>query len=58
MIDYTINTYDNWVNVFDFKSDETTVTLKDKNNIALAVFNYHQFTTDDFKNLKDKNGDN
>jgi len=49
MINNTLGAYDNWSNVADYESDETTVTLLDVNGIALVEFNYPGFTDEDFK---------
>ncbi|AGO49600.1 hypothetical protein Phi4:1_gp187 [Cellulophaga phage phi4:1] len=49
MINNTLDAYNNWGNVADYESDETTVTLLDKNGVALAEFNYPKFTSTDFE---------
>ena len=52
MIDNTLKVYGNWVNVADYEADESTVTLLDKNGVALAEFNYPKFTKVDFNQFK------
>jgi hypothetical protein len=49
MINNTLDAYNNWGNVADYESDETTVTLLDKDGTTLAEFNYPKFTADDFE---------
>ncbi|MEQ9393279.1 MAG: hypothetical protein RLO03_13835 [Balneola sp.] len=54
-IDYTLDSFTNWKDVFDYESDETTVSLLDKTGKRLATFNFPKFLQadfDEYKNLK------
>lgn len=52
MENHTLDNFKNWNLVNDYSSDNTTVTLLDKDNNQIAEFNYPEFTKEDFHNFK------
>lgn len=52
MIDNTLESFKGWDEVFDYGSDETSVTLLDKKGKPIAKFNYPKFTKADFDKFK------
>ncbi len=50
----TIQAFTKWDKVYDYESDEATVTLLGKNKGKIAEFNYFRFTKADFDYYKNK----
>lgn len=52
MKDYTIESFNEWVNVVDYESDKNTVTLIGENGNKIAKYGYNKFTKEDFDRFK------
>lgn len=49
---YTIENFKGWLDIVDYESDETTVTLINSQKKKIAEFNYPRFTQEDFDRFK------
>ena len=52
MENHTIDNFKRWDEVEDYESDENSVTLLDKNGVAIAEYGFSKFDTDDYNHYK------
>ena len=52
MINNTIETFTDWLNIADYESDETSVTLINNKGEEVIEYGFSRFTKDDFERFR------